>query len=352
MKKKLLIGAGVLVFSCIAVLGGILNGSPKVYAGGEMVYDRSPIFGFTASAGDVYLQMNRDNIETQFSKGSTSVILAQYTLSNGGPSNIELNAPAFYALADRPFILDKNVRNIVLSTDSDIPAVVSGNRIQFLDTVTVSPFSTITFYLMGDVSESAPVSSLVFEPDFTSPEFVINYADEMGNDGQLAPFNLVGDTQALKLSATGGLTDVFTASNVDYAKYYYSIKGTLTSPYIPEGAIMRNEAGIDVYIAKYKNNKRFKRLILSPSVFKSYGHLKWENVLIVNDAVMESYITSDYVFVAGEDKIWRLEPQGDTGTKREFEGYGNPEWAFDTDGLYEINTVDRDSYVTGAKIER
>ncbi|MDD3006325.1 MAG: hypothetical protein PHX30_01950 [Candidatus Pacebacteria bacterium] len=92
-----------------------------------------------------------------------------------------------------------------------------------------------------------------------------------------------------------------------------------------------------------KNNKRFKRLILSPSVFKSYGHLKWENILIVNDMVKDSCVTSDHAFVAGENKVRRLESQGGTGVKGGFEGYGNPEWTFDIAGLYGINTVDRNS---------
>lgn len=119
---------------------------------------------------------------------------------------------------------------------------------------------------------------------------------------------------------------------------------------IKDGFMIRAKNGIDVYIVKFVGCKKFKRLILSPSVFESYGHLRWEDVINVEPAVLDRYVTSSYVYVSGENKIWRLEPNGDTGIKREFEGYNDPQWAFDADGLYEINAVDRDSYVTGAKI--
>lgn len=361
MKKKLLLGAGVVAVSCAAMLGGIFGVSTKVDAGPGMAFDRSPILGFSAVSGDVFLSIDRADIASRVSKGETNVVLAKYIFSNGGSTNIEVNVPRFYALADKSFTLAQNVRNVGMYYGDDslymkgllyMEGSPVGNRIEFPGQFTIPAYGEFTIEIKGDIINTAKIDTIDFEPDFTSPKFVINYADEMGNDLALAPFNLAGGVQSLEFSDTAGGIDVSTASDATYAKYYWGIEGTLTSPYIPEGAIMRNEAGIDVYIAKYKNNKRFKRLILSPSVFKSYGHLKWENVLIVNDAVMNSYTTSDYVFVAGENKIWRLEPQGDTGIKREFEGYGNPVWAFDTDGLYEINAVDRDSYVTGAKIER
>ena len=68
---------------------------------------------------------------------------------------------------------------------------------------------------------------------------------------------------------------------------------------IPEGAIVKTPNNPDVYIIKYNNGKQYKRLILNPLVFKSYGHLKWSNLLIIPDSEMNSFITSDLVRVDG-----------------------------------------------------
>jgi len=56
------------------------------------------------------------------------------------------------------------------------------------------------------------------------------------------------------------------------------------------------------------------------------------------------------VYVAGDATIWRLDPQGDTGTKSKFLSSDFSVWEYDTDGVYEINTVDRNSYVQGPDI--
>src|SRR3989344_9224496 len=47
---------------------------------------------------------------------------------------------------------------------------------------------------------------------------------------------------------------------------------------LPEGALIRAAGDIDVYIVKYVGAKKFKRLVLSPSVFDNYGHLRWEDI--------------------------------------------------------------------------
>lgn len=121
--------------------------------------------------------------------------------------------------------------------------------------------------------------------------------------------------------------------------------GSPATPSIPEGAIMKTADNPDVYIVKYVGNKKFKRLILSPSVFKSYGHLKWENIITVSQSTMDSFVTSDLVRAVGDLNIYRLFPQGDQGEKRLVPiTFGNN--SFDTDSIYEINSVDRDSYIT------
>jgi hypothetical protein len=126
---------------------------------------------------------------------------------------------------------------------------------------------------------------------------------------------------------------------------------------IADGDLIRNPnaegmAQFDVYIAKIVGEKKFKRLILSPHVFESYGHLKWENIKDVDQATMDSFTTSDLVRADGDTKVYKLTADGDTGTKQwlnmtaeEFEAAG-----YDWDSIYIINTVDRDAYTTGADI--
>ena len=140
------------------------------------------------------------------------------------------------------------------------------------------------------------------------------------------------------------------------------ISTTVTSDInnIPEGAIIKTADNPDVYIVKYVGTKKFIRLILSPSVFKSYGHLKWENIITVPRSTLDSYAVSDYVRVVGDTIIYHLDPKGDTGEKSLLKlnaqghellltphaGYIDYPQPFDYDSVYEINVVDRDSYIT------
>lgn len=109
---------------------------------------------------------------------------------------------------------------------------------------------------------------------------------------------------------------------------------------IKDGAMIRTKGDIDVYIIKYKGCKKFKRIILSPSVFRSYGHLKWKDIVDVDQTTLDSYTTSNHVSVAGDGRIWMLTPMGDTGKKTDVSSASD----YDKDSVYEINATDRDSY--------
>lgn len=124
--------------------------------------------------------------------------------------------------------------------------------------------------------------------------------------------------------------------------------------FLPEGALIRAIGDIDVYIVKYMGSKKFKRLVLNPHVFESYGHLRWQDVKDVDQSIVDAFTTSDMVraTVAGDPRVYRLFPDGDTGTKRwiktaeAFNRLGH-----DWDAIYTINETDRDAYVEGATIE-
>ena len=130
---------------------------------------------------------------------------------------------------------------------------------------------------------------------------------------------------------------------------YGDIKGEYK---LPEGALIRAYGDIDIYIVKYAGAKKFKRLILSPSVFNNYGHLRWEDVIDVDQATLDEFTTSSLVRAVGDDKIYWLYAQGDTGGKRLIKSQSVfTKYGLDTDGIYEINRFDRDSYETEADLE-
>ncbi len=120
---------------------------------------------------------------------------------------------------------------------------------------------------------------------------------------------------------------------------------------IKEGAVIRSETGIDVYIVKYMGTKGFKRLVLNPSVFESYGHLRWEDVVVVPQPTVDFFITADLVRVAGDSQIYRLIAQGDTGIRQPISDAALARLGLDAESIYEINSVDRGSYVAGDSID-
>ena len=114
------------------------------------------------------------------------------------------------------------------------------------------------------------------------------------------------------------------------------------SAQIPEGAIVKTASSPDVYIVKYLNGKQYRRLVLNPLVFKSYGHLKWENLLTISNEEMNAFRTSNLVRVDGSSEIYELAPDGDSGKRVKLES--SDFWGMDLDSAYTINAVDFGNY--------
>lgn len=137
-------------------------------------------------------------------------------------------------------------------------------------------------------------------------------------------------------------------SSVFYGTDQYGSGGSSTTVNIYEGALIKSINSPDVYIVKYAGGKQFKRLIVSPSVFTSYKHLSWENVMVVSQRVLDSFKTSNLVRAVGDDRIFQLIPKGDTGMKRLVPDERSfLKYNFDWDAIYEINAFDRDTYMWG-----
>jgi len=119
---------------------------------------------------------------------------------------------------------------------------------------------------------------------------------------------------------------------------------------IPEGALIQVGGDPDVYIVKYVGNKKFKRLILSPSVFNSYGHLKWGNIIKVDKSLLDSFTASNLVR-SENGSVYQLSPSGDTGIKNHVKDMtAFKKLGFDADSVYQINTTDENSYSQGQEL--
>lgn len=127
-----------------------------------------------------------------------------------------------------------------------------------------------------------------------------------------------------------------------------------TTTVIVDGDLIKTVDNPDVYIVKIVGTKEFKRLILTPDIFNTYGHLNWGNIKTVSAANMARYSISGLVRAVGDPKVYQLTsaPGADTGKKNwlnmtaaEFQAEG-----YDWDSIYTINTSERDLYEVGYEI--
>jgi len=110
---------------------------------------------------------------------------------------------------------------------------------------------------------------------------------------------------------------------------------------LSDGSIIRAKNNPDVYIVKIVNGKKYKRLVLNEKVFASYGHLKWENIIALEQYDMDSFVDSSFVKVDGDinNTVYRLIPNGDSGRSEVVKGT-----IADMDSVYLINKIDFANY--------
>ena len=176
--------------------------------------------------------------------------------------------------------------------------------------------------VVGNLPQAVAYMAVSLSPDFRNASWkAIEEEKETGGDYE------IGDTLYIKFrSRQGGVSDVITC--------------ILRNPQTGEGDIVKTADNFDVYIIKYKGGKQFKRLILSPRVFESYQHLKWENIEVISQKEMDSYATSALAKETNDSVIYELYPDGDAGRKKALDASED----YDPDSVYEINDVDLNSY--------
>ncbi len=137
-----------------------------------------------------------------------------------------------------------------------------------------------------------------------------------------------------------------------------TVKGE-TSVNVIDGDIIQCKDSHDpfaVYIVKIVNGRRYIRHIVSLEIFNFYSHLKWENLIQVDD--LKEYTLSGWVRVntgangtAGpDDKVWEI--NGDQTrhhidmTAEEFLLHGGSE-----DAIYNINQGELNLYKVGPAVK-
>lgn len=120
---------------------------------------------------------------------------------------------------------------------------------------------------------------------------------------------------------------------------------------LPDGALIKTADRPEVYIIKNSPHGGYlgwKRHIFNPEVFNMYGHLKWENIQIVSQSVLDKYHTSDLYRADGDPKVYVLEEQGNTAVKH---WLTSPEAltsrGYVWDQIFIVNEKERDYYPTG-----
>src|SRR4030042_6564845 len=61
----------------------------------------------------------------------------------------------------------------------------------------------------------------------------------------------------------------------------------------------------DVFIVKFAGTKTFKRLVLNPQVFDSYGHLEWSNIKTISAATVAGYTSATLVRAIDDTKVYK-----------------------------------------------
>lgn len=196
----------------------------------------------------------------------------------------------------------------------------------------------LVYELAASVRNAVKVPYVVYEADgdvivqeFTltsgSAKFAIKSFGEDVNSVIFAPLNTT-DTIATFRS------ELYTDDVVPVGAQVYAglqLVDVSGSPLV-DGDLMRVSGTDDVYIVKFVDDpadssiemSRYRRLILNPDIFNSYGHLDWGKIKTVSQDVLDAFVDSQFVMEVYADGtpvngvVYQLSSSAgsDTGTKR------------------------------------
>ena len=119
----------------------------------------------------------------------------------------------------------------------------------------------------------------------------------------------------------------------------------------PDHTLIREVGKIDVFLSRIANGKRFKRLLLNPTVFESYG-FDWQSVRDVGADEIERWAHSSLVHLEGDTEVWQLFPDGDEGERRRLDLTDEQfiSAGFDWDSVAPINRTEFGAYDEGRPV--
>lgn len=220
---------------------------------------------------------------------------------------------------------------------TDIAGTVT---IHFTISSSSSPFTppikpnidNVKSFLSSNTNILSSIPNNIYQIAVSTSQDFKNVSWELFNISKLNTIKQTANTLYLKFRTNKGASS-------DMVTFIPQQKNT-ASTILKDGDIVKLINNPDIYIIKYINNKQYKRLILSPKVFKSYGHLKWSNIKIISQQELDTFIASNLVKVKNDNNIYILTPEGDIGKRQVLDITK----VYDKDSIYEINTTDRDSY--------
>lgn len=151
----------------------------------------------------------------------------------------------------------------------------------------------------------------------------------------------VGIVSHFYLSSEATSEELVDITNTSLEVPLIDIRGNI----LVDGDVVKLPDNPDVYIIKIVGDELYKRLILNPDIFNSYGHLNWGKIKIVDKAVLGMFKESRFiieVYPNGDpvnDIIYFLIPLGDFGTKRSLVNITREEFLrqYDWDYVFYIN---------------
>ncbi|MEX0877571.1 MAG: hypothetical protein WDZ40_01750 [Candidatus Spechtbacterales bacterium] len=152
--------------------------------------------------------------------------------------------------------------------------------------------------------------------------------------------NFLGNTPLVNYSITAEITETVP---LDATK---SMVATESAPvFFPDGALVREEGNDRVYIIKNTpEGNSYKRWVQAPQIIDMYGHLSWDNVLVVDRGVLDEYEDVSVIRYTGDRRVYIVSATGEKSwitTEEEFLGLG-----LRFDMVYEINEREFNFYAT------
>jgi len=268
------------------------------------------------------------------------------TMNFGDQGSVGITVPAGAISGETTFNIQQGTVNSNQIPSNTVGAFMVGNRVFNINGEDATGNAVRNF--------NSNLTITITLPDMPADTtgLGVYYFDDTNNEWVLVPGATFDPVSGNVIFQVNHLTEFAVIKGDGQTSIKVSGGQVLGEQAFADGALIRANGDIDVYIVKYVGDKQFKRLILNPSVFNSYTHLRWGDVMDVEQSVIDSFTTSELVRTINEIKVYRLSPNGDIGQKRWVKTMGAfATNGFDWDAVYEINSVDRDAYTLGQDIE-